>query len=137
MHQGLCKCLSLFLPWNTACLKHCYVQNGHDNWVRGLAFHPSGLYLLSASDDKTIRIWDLQTGRMSKTIDAHDHFVTCLVWGRTVTGGNSAGVNGDDKKEKGKKRVVNVMATGSVDQTIRVSSRVLYMMRLSMSPTDA
>ncbi|KAG5647815.1 hypothetical protein DXG03_007738 [Asterophora parasitica] len=29
---------------------------GHYNWVRALAFHPSGKYLLSASDDKTIRV---------------------------------------------------------------------------------
>ena len=32
---------------------------GHDNWVRGLAFHPGGKYLLSVSDDKSLRIWDV------------------------------------------------------------------------------
>jgi platelet-activating factor acetylhydrolase IB subunit alpha len=78
-----------------------------------LTFHPSGKFLLSASDDKTIRIWDLSTGRMSKTIDAHEHFVTCMVWGRTTVGG------GEGKKEEEKRRV-NVLATGSVDQTIKV-----------------
>jgi platelet-activating factor acetylhydrolase IB subunit alpha len=26
---------------------------GHDNWVRGLVFHPSGKYLISCSDDKS------------------------------------------------------------------------------------
>ncbi len=30
---------------------------GHDNWVRSLAIHPTGKYLYSASDDKSIRIW--------------------------------------------------------------------------------
>jgi platelet-activating factor acetylhydrolase IB subunit alpha len=37
--------------------------NGHDNWVRSLCFHPSGGFLYSASDDKTIRVWELPTGR--------------------------------------------------------------------------
>ena len=89
-----------------------------------MTFHPSGKFLLSASDDKTIRIWDLETGRMSKTIDAHDHFVSTMVWGRTTVGGaaGDAVVNGKEKAGTTLRRV-NVMATGSVDQTIRVSHR--------------
>lgn len=51
---------------------------GHDNWVRSLVFHPSGKYLLSVSDDKTLRIWELKTKRCLKTLDAHSHFATCI-----------------------------------------------------------
>jgi platelet-activating factor acetylhydrolase IB subunit alpha len=40
-----------------------YTFTGHDNWVRGLALHASGKYLYSCSDDKTIRIWDLNFGK--------------------------------------------------------------------------
>lgn len=36
---------------------------GHDNWVRGLAMHPTGKYLYTASDDKTLRVWDLTYGK--------------------------------------------------------------------------
>jgi platelet-activating factor acetylhydrolase IB subunit alpha len=51
----------------------------HNNWVRSLVFHPQSGYLLSCSDDRSIRIFDLKTGRNSKTLeDAHNHFVTCL-----------------------------------------------------------
>ena len=53
-------------------------QVGHDNWVRGLVFHPGGKYIVSASDDKTLRIWDIANKRNSKTLDAHQHFVTSL-----------------------------------------------------------
>jgi platelet-activating factor acetylhydrolase IB subunit alpha len=37
--------------------------SGHDNWVRGLQFHPNGAFLYSCSDDKSIRVWELATGR--------------------------------------------------------------------------
>lgn len=79
---------------------------GHDNWVRGLAFHPAGKYLLSVADDKTIRCWDLsQQGRCVKTIkDAHDHFVTCLRWAPS----------GDNNSLR------CVIATGSVEKDVRI-----------------
>lgn len=51
---------------------------GHDNWVRGVVFHPGGKFLVSASDDKTLRIWDLRNKRCMKTIEAHKHFCTSL-----------------------------------------------------------
>jgi len=54
------------------------VQIGHDNWVRGLLFHPSGKYIISVADDKTLRVWDVKNKRNSKTLDAHQHFVTSL-----------------------------------------------------------
>ncbi|KAG6854732.1 protein with putative role during mitosis [Blastosporella zonata] len=95
---------------------------GHDNWVRALAFHPSGKYLLSASDDKTIRVWELSTGRCVKTIDAHNHFVTTLSWGRQSTSGGTATVNGTsgDTSSADPEKLVNVVATGSVDQTVKI-----------------
>jgi platelet-activating factor acetylhydrolase IB subunit alpha len=33
------------------------VMSDHDNWVRGVVFHPSLPLLISCSDDKTIRVW--------------------------------------------------------------------------------
>lgn len=96
------------------------LQTGHDNWIRALAFHPNGKYLLSASDDKTVRVWDLSLGKLWKTIDAHDHFVSCMSWGRTTAGATAATSANGVGSGKEVKRRVNVMATGSVDQTIKV-----------------
>ncbi|KAG6851276.1 protein with putative role during mitosis [Arthromyces matolae] len=96
---------------------------GHDNWVRALAFHPSGKYLLSASDDKTIRIWELSTGRCVKTVDAHNHFVTTLAWGRQPTSGGASSTTGatsEDASAAEPDKLVNVVATGSVDQTVKI-----------------
>lgn len=107
-----------------------YFSITDDNWVRSLVFHPSGKFLLSTSDDKTIRIWDLTTGRNTKTTEAHSHFISTMAWGRTLVpgGGNTVvngtalanGTSGTKEIEKGKGQLVNVMATGSVDLSINI-----------------
>lgn len=51
---------------------------GHDNWVRGVCWHPGGKYIISVSDDKTFRIWDIVNKRCYKTVEAHSHFCTSL-----------------------------------------------------------
>ncbi|KAL6717624.1 Lissencephaly-1 [Lecanora helva] len=102
---------------------------GHDNWVRGLLFHPGGKYLLSISDDKTIRCWDLaQEGKCVKTLDdAHGHFVSCIRWAPGVIKGPTVVTNGDTptagkgKDDPGGKETIRcVIATGSVDLNVRV-----------------
>ena len=37
--------------------------DGHTARIRSLSVHSSGLYLLSGSDDQTIRMWEVSTGR--------------------------------------------------------------------------
>jgi platelet-activating factor acetylhydrolase IB subunit alpha len=102
---------------------------GHDNWIRGLVFHPSGRYLLSVSDDKSIRCWDLsQEGKCVKVIgDAHQHFISSIRWAPdvpaqpSVNGDSTGAVNGarkDDPGGGGKTRCV--IATASVDLNVRV-----------------
>jgi len=48
--------------------------------------------LYSSSDDKTIRIWDLQSGKEKKKIEAHEHFVAMVKfnpkYGVVGSGGN-------------------------------------------------
>ncbi|KAJ6016026.1 hypothetical protein N7540_010617 [Penicillium herquei] len=105
---------------------------GHDNWVRGLVFHPGGKYLLSVADDKTLRCWDLtQECKCVRTIDAHDHFVSSIRWAPPLmkdTGANGdAGANGtssngvkDDPNAANKMSIRCVLATGSVDLKVKV-----------------
>jgi platelet-activating factor acetylhydrolase IB subunit alpha len=98
---------------------------GHDNWIRGLVFHPSGKYLFSVSDDKTIRCWDLsQEGRLVKTIsNAHGHFISCIRWApppRNAAAEASETTNGVSKKAPTKPAFQCVIATGSADSCVRV-----------------
>lgn len=71
------------------------LQVGHDNWVRSLVFHPSGRYLLSSADDKSIRIWDLSKNlRLVRTIEnAHPLFVSTIAWNRATPMMASGGVD--------------------------------------------
>ena len=100
---------------------------GHDNWVRGLVFHPGGRYLLSISDDKTIRCWDLsQDCKCVKVVDnSHQHFVSSIRWAPDIPvqpanngEANGNGVDMSKKQELGKIRCV--IATASVDQNVRI-----------------
>lgn len=67
-----------FQVWDVSTGICLILLTGHDNWVRGVVFHPGGKFILSASDDKTLRVWDTRNKRCMKTLDAHKHFCTSV-----------------------------------------------------------
>ena len=54
------------------CLK---VLKGHTDFVKSAAFNQEGSLIVSASYDKTIRIWDVQTGECLRILEGHTDFV--------------------------------------------------------------
>ena len=101
---------------------------GHDNWVNSVVFHPGGKYLLSVSDDRTLRCWDLsQEGRCVKTLQGiHDGFITCLKWAPGLAKGAYDGSIRDfqsksvDREGLPDTQIRCVIATGSVDQNLNI-----------------
>jgi len=51
------------------------VLSGHTDTVRSLTFTSDGALLVSGSDDKTIKLWDIQTGGIIKTFYGHTDWV--------------------------------------------------------------
>jgi WD40 repeat protein len=44
---------------------------GHTSWVNSVAFSPDGRHILSGSSDRTLRLWELSTGRCLRTFEGH------------------------------------------------------------------
>jgi len=45
-----------------------------------VAFSPDGKVLASRSDDRTIKLWDVQTGRALQTLTGHSHYVNSVAF---------------------------------------------------------
>ena len=66
---------------------------GHTNWVRGLAFAPGGTRLVSASWDRTVRLWDVASGRCLHTLEGHTERAQTVAWSPDGRMAASAGVD--------------------------------------------
>jgi WD40 repeat protein len=86
--------------WGTADGQPISVLKGHTNWVRCVQFSPaqapelqrhSGELLASASQDRTIRLWNPQTGQCLNTLRGHTAWVWSISWspdGQTLASGS-------------------------------------------------
>ncbi|KAH8587728.1 WD40-repeat-containing domain protein [Bisporella sp. PMI_857] len=54
------------------------VLEGHCGWVNPIAFAPNGDQLASASNDRTVRLWDTTTGQQIWQFDRHNQYISAL-----------------------------------------------------------
>jgi WD40 repeat protein len=66
--------------------------------IRDLAFSPNGMLIVTASEDRTLRVWNALTGKLLKTLSGHNDTVTSVAFSR------------DGK----------LIASGSDDETVKV-----------------
>jgi len=55
-----------------------FVCRGHNTWIRSFSFNSSNDQFASASDDHTIRLWDIKTGACLKVFEGHSGWVYSL-----------------------------------------------------------
>lgn len=68
------------------------------DYVRTVHFHPEQPWLLTASDDQTIRIWNWQSRQQVAVLSGHTHYVMSARWHATE----------------------DLIISASLDQTVRV-----------------
>ena len=56
----------------------------HSGGVRSVSYSPDGRYIASASQDKTIIIWDAVTGEVSSVLEGHQGGVTSISYSPDV-----------------------------------------------------
>ncbi|KAK9133006.1 hypothetical protein Scep_012534 [Stephania cephalantha] len=100
----------------------CYFEyKGHKNAVRSISVEPSGQWLASGSNDGTVRIWEIETGRCIRIWEVGEG-VQCVAWnpmtGLTILA-VAVGLDvllldtglGDDEEQYKIKKLLHVEAT--------------------------
>jgi len=88
----------VLLPLPVEQLTLLLTLTGHAEAVWSVAISPDGQTLVSGSSDKTIKVWDLSTGKLVRTLTGH----TGIVW--------SVAISPDGQ----------TLVSGSLDKTIKM-----------------
>jgi coatomer subunit beta' len=70
------------MVWNINTPVRNFALEGHEGGVNCVEYFPGGdkPYLISGSDDNTVRVWDYQTKACIQTLSTHNHYVTCVAF---------------------------------------------------------
>lgn len=81
--------------WNTVTKEAGPILHGQDETVNGIAFSPTSQWLVSSSEDCTLKLWDVSTGALLSSLVGHQNVVN----GVTISpDGLQMATSGADKK---------------------------------------
>jgi WD40 repeat protein len=63
--------------WNYKLRRCLFTLLGHLDYIRTVQFHQEYPWVVSASDDQTIRIWNWQSRQCVSVLTGHNHYVMC------------------------------------------------------------
>lgn len=95
-----------------------YTRKAHDKDINALDINSVGQLFASASQDKTIKIWDVEAGEVQGILKGHRRGV----WSVRFSPPNTPVIQGEQGTVSGKGAVL----TGSVDKTIKLWSLADY-----------
>ena len=72
--------MTLVQPDNLANFPCIQTLTAHTSNIRTLAFSPNGRFLASGSDDHSVMIWQVQTGRRLRLFTGHTNWVTSVAF---------------------------------------------------------
>lgn len=115
--------------WNFVLQECLFTFSYHDNWVKSVILHPSGNYVISTGDDRSIRVIDLKVNIVLFHLDAKkyavlirifylNYFIPSFVKAnrclRTIENAHTHFISSIDMHP-----TLPLLISGSVDQTIR------------------
>jgi small GTP-binding protein len=79
------------------------IKLDYESRIYAYAFDPDGKRALTAAEDKTVRLWDVETGQCLRVLEGHDTDVQSVAWcadqRRALSGDRSGGIQVWDLSE--------------------------------------